>query len=353
MSVLLTSANFGLLSLFWAIAIFFFLSSLLICLSIIIRRLYRNRKAKRRDKQRTNFQSYVVDYIRETPEGGHYLDMPKCHIQDITDIFLHYFQTLKGEKRETLQDMISASEIEAKIVESTKDGTRGVRMRAVRVLSYLETQNSLQVIFESLSSDDKYVRLTAMRSLVKRKAVFFLDAIIESCLEAFPEDYKLLSSILSNFGNEIIEPLENIISTSENDVLTTASLETLVLIMPMHTSLDFDVLMKSESEDVRAAAVSLAAISKHNNVVNPLLLGLSDPSVKVKIRAAKVANSLKRSDLTSDLYALEADPFLWVRYWALRAIWVSGQSGQKLITSMTSTNPMAERLALEMSSGYV
>lgn len=323
------------------------------CLGIIVRRLYRNRKAKRRDKQREIFQNYVIDYIRETPEKTNYLDMPRCHIQDVTDIFLHYFQTLKGEKRETLQYMISDSGIESQIVKSTTEGTRGVRMRAVRVLSYLNTQNSLQVIFQSLSSDDKYVRLTAMRSLVKRKSVFFLDAMIESCLEAFPDDYKLLSSILSNFGPEIVEPLEEKIRTSDNDVLVTACLETLSLIMPMQTSLDFERLMQSDSEDVRAAALYLAAISKHDNAVNPLRLGLSDASIKVKIRAAKTASSLKRADLASELYSLESDPFLWVRYWALRAIWMSGKSGQKLIQSMSTTNPMAKNVDLEMSSGYV
>ena len=353
MSASLITDKINLLSLLWAVALLFLALSFLLCLGIVIRRMHRNRKAKHREKQRENFQSYIVTLVSGTVVDKHYTDMPPCHIQDKTDIFLHYFQTLKGEKRETLQDLIVRSEIEEEIIESTTHGTRGVRMRAVRVLSYLNTQSSLQVIFKSLSSVDKYVRLTAMRSLVKRKAVFFLDAIIESCLDAFPADYKLISGILSNFGREIIEPLENTIRTSENDILTTACLETLVLIMPMQTSLDFRKLMESKSEDVRAAALSLSAITKHNHQVNPLLMGLKDSSTRVKIRAVKMANDLKRSDLTSNLYELTSDPALWVRYWALRAIWVSGDPGQQLVSSMTETTSMAESVALEMRSGYV
>ena len=352
MSVLLTSARFELLGLFWAIALLFLGLSFLICLGILIRRIFRNRQAKFRENQKENFQTYVVNLVRDAPEIIHFRDMPECHIEDVTDIFLHYFQTLKGTKKETLQDMISGSGLEAEIVTSTKTGTRGVRMRAVRVLSYLETQKSLQVIFDSLNSDDKYVRLTAIRSLVKRKAVFFLDDIIESCLEAFPEDYKLLASILSDFGDEIVEPLEKIIQTSKNDILITACLETLILLMPMQTSLNFERLMNSSSQNVRAAALSLSAITKHDNKVNPLLMGLRDRSTQVKIRAAKITNNFKRADLTSELFELSSDPVMWVRYWALRGIWVSGASGQKLVTSMT-TNPMAENVALEMRSGYV
>jgi len=353
MLVLLTSAKYELLSLFWAIAFLFLGLSCLICLGMVIRRIFRNRKAKFRDKQRENFQAYIINQLRADVEAFHDLKMPACHIQDVTDIFLHHFQTLKGQKKNMLQDMIYDSGIEEKIVASTRVGTRGVRMRAVRVLSYLDTQNSLQVIFESLSSDDKYVRLTAMRSLVKRKAVFFLDAIIESCLAAFPADYKLLSGILSNFGNEVIEPLEKMIQTSKDDTLITACLETLVLIMPMQTSVDFERFLKSTSESVRAAALSLSAITKHESRVNPLVLGLTDRFIKVKIRAAKIANSFKRSDLTSELFELTSDPFMWVRYWAFRGIWVSGASGQKLVNSMKATHSMAENVELEMSSGYV
>ena len=357
MSALLTSARFELLSLFWAIAFLFIGLSFLICLSIVIRRINRNRKAKLRKKQKIKFQNYTVACIRDTSdessENWNLRDIPKCHIQDVTDIFLHYFQTLKGKKKEILQDMISNSSLETEIVESTKYGTRGMRMRAVRVLSYLNTQNSSQVIFESLSSDDKYVRLTAMRSLVKRKAIFFLDAIIESCLEAFPNDYKLLSGILHNFGNDIIEPLEEHVKNSDNDVLITACLETLILIMPMQTSVNFENLMKSSSDSVRAAALSLSAITKHSEGVNPIVLGLMDNSIQVKIRAAKMTNKLKRADLTSELYNLTSDPVMWVRYWAYRGIWSSGESGQKLVASMTKTNPMAENVALEMRFGYV
>lgn len=309
--------------------------------------------AKRRDKQKTNFQNYVVNYIRNMPEGGPDFEMPKCNIENVTEVFLHSFRTLKGQRKEALQDMIFASGIESKIIESSRQGTRGVRMRAVRVLSYLKSQNSLQVIFESLASEDKYVRLTAMRSLVKRKAVFFLDEIIESCLDAFPTDYILLSSILSNFGAEIIEPLEKIIATSDNDILITACLETLVLIMPMRASVNFERLMQNQSEDVRAAAVSLSAITKHDDLVNPILLGLMDESTKVKIRAARIANKLKRADLTSDLYRLKSNPVFWVRYWALRGIWVSGQSGQKLVTSLSANDTMAKNVDLEIRSGYV
>ena len=353
MLVSLTNARIDLLHVFWGIAIFFLSLSALLCLGIVFRRVLKNHKMKFREKEKILFQAYVLDSLQISEGQIDFSSIPECHIDDITDIFLHNFQTLKGNKRAILQDLISNSNLENRIRDRTQKGTRGARMRAVRVLSYLNTQNSLQVIFRSLSSEDKYIRLTAMRSLVKRDASFFLDAIIESCLDAFPADHNLLAGIISNFRADITEDLEGLIQTSDDPVLVAGCLETLSLIMPMETAVDFGNLMENPDKIVRAAALSLSSITKNNAVVEPIVLGLRDTATHVKIRAAKAANSLKRSDLTSELFKLTDDPVLWVRYWAFRGIWVSGQSGQKLVISMRESHEMAGKVAKEMRSGYV
>lgn len=357
MLVSLINASSNLLSLFWAVSFLLLGVSLLLCLVIIIRRAICNRISTRRETQKNAFQAYLSNVMKDAPE--HTLkeqglrNAPACHIMDMTDVFLHHFRTLKGKKNEYLQDMISDSGIEAQIIKSTYKGIRGIRMRAVRTLSYLNSQTSLQVIFNNLSSDDKYVRLTAARCLVRRKAIFFLNPIIDSCIEAFPQDFKLLAGILAGFGNDMIEPLEDFVRQSDNNVIKTACLEAVITIMPPKTSLDLGTLMESSDKTVRAATLALSAIVKHPDTSDPLLLGLKDDATLVKLRAIKIAYKLKRPDLTPELYKLTSDPIMWVRYWALRAIWVTGHSGQKFIATLAKTNPMAANVSLEMSSGYV
>jgi len=354
MSVLPTNADFSLLSLFWGVSMLFLGVSFLLCLAIILRRILRNQKASKRKRQKADFQLYINEIInKDISTDRNLLGAPDCHIQDMTDVFLHYFRTLRGKKLEYLQDLISQSDIESRIIHSSYKGIRGSRMRAVRTLSYLNTQSSLQVIFENLSSNDKYVRLTAARCLVRRKGFCFLSDIINACNEAFPNDYQILAGILAAFGTDIIEPLENLIRRSNDSVVKTACLEALILIMPPFSSLDFEALMQDENETVRAAALSLSAIVDHEGIIEPLLLGLQDQALPVKIRAVKIACKLKRSDVTPQLYQLSTDPAMWVRYWALRAIWVTGQSGQQFVNSLIKTNPMAANVALEMKSGYV
>lgn len=353
MLVSLTSANVNLLMVFWGLTLSFLAISIFLCAAIAFRRIWRNRQALKRDKQRAHLQSFLSLALREDKENYKLSEAPECETPEMARVLLHYFRTLKGEALERLQEKISGSEWEARLIENTREDIRGVRMRCLRTLSYLGTQHSLQVIFDNLSSKDKYVRLTAARCLVRRRTYCYLGPIIESLSEAFPRNYKLLAGVIAQFGADSIDTLESYIRRSKDGVVKTACLEAMVLIMPAKTSLNLAALMDDETESVRAAALSLSAVSAYGEGEDPLRLGLSDTATSVKIRAAKMACDLKRRDITADLYKLSDDSVMWVRYWALRAIWMSGEAGQKFVNSLAPNQLMAQKVALEMRSGYV
>ena len=352
MSDLPTNASIDLLGAIWILSLFMLGAALLLCFAITLRRWLRNRLMARRDTQRAVFETYITALLNAENDAPR-LERPACHVEDIADVLLHYFRTVRGHRLERLRDFISEMDLEARIIESSQTGIRGTRMRALRVLAYLETQNSLQVIFDNLTSQDRYVRLTAARGLVERKGLFYLGTIIEACASAYPEDYRLLAGILADFGQDAVDPLETLVRQTDQSKVRTAALEALVLIMPPRTTLDLGVLMTDPDENVRASALSLSGVSDHNSQAEPLLLGLKDTAISVKIRAAKMACERRRTDVTEQLFSLSSDPVMWVRYWALRAIWVSGQSGEKFVDSLSRTNPTAADVALEMRAGYV
>jgi hypothetical protein len=350
----LISADFNLFTVFAGITFSFLATSVLLCLAIVLRRIWRNKLAAQKEKAEADFRNYIALALRKESEDDHdTTQAPKCQTSEMANVLLHYFRTLRGEKLEYLQEMISGSEWEKALTQSTFKGIRGVRMRCLRTLSYLKSQRSLQVIFDNLSSQDKYVRLTAARCLVRRKSFCYLGPIIESLKEAFPQEFKILAGILAKFGLEGVELLEGYITRTTDSVVKTACLEALILIMPAKTSLDFAELMADESNSVRAAALSLSEIAGHSREIDPLRLGLKDEATSVKMRAVKMAYNVRRTDLTADLYKLANDPVMWVRYWALRAIWVSGQAGQKFVATLAQTQTMAEKISLEMRSGFV
>lgn len=354
MLALPTSDNTGFLFLIWGITASFFLIAILLCAVITIRRFYRNRILIKREAKKAIYSRYLGDIIKAAQTENPKLEAePDCHIQDKTAIFLHYFRTLKGRKFTLLQDLISSAPVEEKIINSSFGGTRGSRMQAVKTLSYLNSQSSLEKIYGNLSSEDKYVRLTAARCLVRRKGLFFMNAIIEASLDGFPGDYKLLADILSRFGKDAVAYLESHIQNANDETSLAGCLEALVIIMPPQTTLNFSELMAHPTPAVRSATVALSAVVSHSDAIDPVRLGLTDEDVSVKIRAAKTAVNLKRSDLTSEFYALSSSSVMWLRYWSMRAIWASGNSGEKFVTSLSESHPMAANVAREMASGYV
>ncbi len=354
MLVSLTGGNVSFLTIVWSISFSLFGVSFALCFLTVLRRLWRNRKLRLRTRKTENFKTYLAEALRLGPDHPSNLnDAPSCDTAEMAGVLLHYFRTLRGKTKEHLELLISSSALEDKLIQSTFIGIRGTRMRSLRTLSYLGSQKSFQVIFNNLSSEDKYVRLTAARCLVRREGICYLSSVVDSLIEAFPDDFKLIAGVLEGLGREGIEPIEDIIKRSENNIIKTAGLEALVLIMPAHTSLDISQLMLDPSETVRAGALALSAVVSHDNRLDPLKLGLADNTISVKIRATKIACRVKRSDVMADLYKLTKDPIMWVRYWAFRAIWMSGQSGQKFVTSRSASETMAANVALEMKSGYV
>ena len=354
MSALLTNVNLSLIQGVWGITSIFLGAAILMCLVLTIRRIKRNSRALQREDQKAKFNNYLGERIKEGKENTAPLQFEgTCHIHDITAVFLHYFRTLKGKKLEFLQDLISGSDIEDRMIASSFEGTRGTRMQTVKTLSYLTSQSSLATIHGNLESEDKYIRLTAARCLVRRKGFFYIQSIIESCVDGFPGNHKLLADILSRFGSDAVSPLEAIIKTTSDETSLIGCIEALVIIMPPKSTLDFASLMGHKNPAIRSATVALSTVSAHSEEIDPLRLGLTDEDISVKIRSAKIACFLKRSDLISEFYALTDSPVMWLRYWSMRAIWASGKQGEQFVNSLKSANPMAAEVALEMESGYV
>ena len=343
--------NFSIIHAIWMITLVFFLTSILTCVMIIFRRIRRNRIGNERDRQKIAFQTALLGSLKLSDDEK--LDLPECDIREISSTLLHLFRTLKGQHFEILQDRVCATDLETRLIDATKIGIRGTRMRALKVLSYLNSDTSLIAAFDRLNSSDKYVRLTAARALAKRRAHIFLKDIISSLVEAFPDNPDITAYILVDFGHDACSFLEDHIETNENSIERIACLKALYELRPSKIGIDLSDLVRSKDPALAISAISLASVTNQTNIIAPMLEGLSRDETKLKIGTSKIASKLRRKKLVPALYELTDDPELWVRYWALKAIWNTGASGRQFIDALAHKNPTAADLSLEMRSGYV
>jgi len=354
MSASLTKIDINLLYLVWGVAITFAGSAVLLCMFLSVRRFWRNKDARKSARETAIFDVYICNVLKSESSLDELIqDMPVCSVDEMSAVILHYFRTMRGKGYERLQTLILTSDLESLIIQASRRGIRGRKAQAIKVLSYLTSPESLQVIFENLHSKDKYILLTVARCLVRRGALEYLPDILQICRVTFPTNIPLLADIVAKYGDPAVHPLETIIAVTDDEIIRAACLEALILIMPAHTKINLVQLMQSTEPAVRAAALSLSTISQHPNAIDPIRIGLEDKTTKVKIRAAKLACKARRSDMVEPLHNLLNDPVIWVRYWALKAIWETGDAGQKFVSLLGETNPMAKNVACEMRSGYV
>ena len=332
------------------VTIAFLAVSFLVCLAMYLRRFWRNFVDRTRIRHNHKYDE-LITYMLSLPGDEHaqkalltFRGLPSA----LSRSMLNFFRTVRGVQARHLSELVSNSVLERRIIKATRKGTRGYRMRALQVLSYLETERSLDVVRKHLKSHNRYERLTAARALTRRKSYADFAAIVASLSAAFPRRTDLLAEVIVNFGPEIQPALEDVFRQSRRARVRVACLAALKRLAPASTSLDLSQLMDDPSDAVRAAAISLSAICDDSGRSDLLLTGLSDDTIAVKISSAKVAGAVSRPDTAPFLYKLSNDPSFWVRYWAVRALWNLGRTGQQMVASIASSNDANSVMAADV-----
>ncbi len=325
----------------------FLAASFLICLVLYIRRFARNALYRMRQRHNQHFDMLITQVLDYPDDDERRLALLKHRglPSALARSMLNFFRTIRGARAERLSALISNTVLEQRLIKATRKGTRGYRMRAVQVLSYLETERSLRVVRKHLKSRNRYERLTAARALTRRKSYQDFADIVASLSSAFPRRTDLLAEVIVNFGPEIQTALETVFRQSRRTRVRVACLDALKRLAPARTSLNLSELMEDNAPKVRAAAISLSAICEDASQSDLLLKGLADDAISVKISSAKVASMVSRPDTAPQLYKLSQDSHFWVRYWAVRAMWGLGKTGRQMVTSIAGSDDIGSAMA--------
>lgn len=340
----------------WSISGGLLAISVFLCTLLTFRRCTRNFVDRARIRHNAKYDELIAEVLNNPsdPDARKRLFKYRGSATALNRSLLNYFRTVRGRHADALRQLIRTSNFERRILSATQNGTRGRRMRALQVLSYVQTPAALNCVRRHLRSSNRYERLTAARALARQKSLSDCGAVVASLASSFPRKPQLVAEVLVSFGAEVQTPLERIILKSNREIVITACLEALVVLSPVTTNLDLSALMRRQNSDVRAAAVSLSAISDDTSGADLLVSGLKDDAIAVKIRAAKIACEVSRRDLAPQLYTLTKDPSFWVRYWAVRAIWKLGRTGRQMVASLARENEpgseMAAGVLLEMEA---
>lgn len=345
---LLKSTENVLLFTLWCISSTLIVVSLSVAIWLSVRRVRRNRRNTRTEQHQQKFEAFLQDLISkdEYPKDVFLPSEIRSDRTAVTAGLLNFFKLVSGEDALKLKIIVERLDLESVVQAAITWSNRGKRMRAFHVLSFLDTSSSLKTICKYLYSTDKYIRLSVARCIARRRVMSLISETAESVSFAFPDDEKMLADVLSRFGLKAVPRVETIALKHRDPTIVAGVLETLIRLRPEESQLNMNDFIDHSDERVRAAAVELSTIIRSQDDL--LLTGLSDQSRKVKIRSLKVAAREKRSDTFADLYRLMNDPFMWVRYWAMRAALNTGQSGESLMRTLSRQQSVVGDLAIDV-----
>ena len=329
----LTIFDLNLLRFLWQVAFAFAGVSVLMVLSLAYRRAVENQLMEQRLEIRQVFRNQLSNMIdrKILPHPSNRPEIPPDSLGAFVEACLGFFRNLSGPDQSHLARILGIWNMEPALKNIIETGERGYKIRALSLLSFLETDTSIEMLELALADPDPYIQLSAIRCLARRGSLNSLGKILEALRKLNWDNALPIADAFQRFDQRIIPDLEDVVETADNPILRLAALQALVLLKPIQTDLDLSNCMQDSNPEIRAAAVALSEFVTCRSGQDIIPIGISDQSPIVRIRAIKALLSHQRLDLLSRLHKCLEDPEWWVRYWAGHAIYNLGHSGVEIL----------------------
>ena len=333
MSGFLIIFDLNLLRFLWQIAFAFAGISVLMVVSLAYRRAIENQLMQQRQEAKQSFRTELSNMIGRQilPHPSTRPEIAPENLPAFVEACLGFFRNLSGPDQNHLARILQIWELEPALHNIIQTGERGYKIRALSLLSFLQSDTSINLLESALDDPDPYIQLSAIRCLARRGSLGSLNRILDALRKLDWDNALPIADAFQRFDRRIIPDLEDVVCSADDPVLRLAALQALVLLKPMQTKLDLSDCMQDDNPELRAATVALSEYVTCRSGQDILGMGLSDDSSIVRIRAIKALLNHRRMDLLGRVHACLEDPDWWVRYWAGHAIYNLGESGIEIL----------------------
>lgn len=318
--------------------VFFLAANLFLVGYIVIRRLVRVPGELSREKRRQAYAIMVNNFLihdidPSDADADSFTSSNKLNNDALEYIISERLRLLKGQNRLRLAKIYELSGLtDIRINELMKGGV-WQRRKAAGALGNVFSERAVLALTVALQDPDEDVRLIAVKSLAKMKAVSSIEYIVSLFRDLSDDRCTNVADAVINFGMPAGESLINMLSDSNEKARYWAS----VCLSNIHVVSGHgecivvakkiaEILPREPSARVRA---SLCQTLGHVNVVmidstDILMPMLDDPEAVVRQAAAKALGTLANPAASESLFALLNDPVWEVNHAASRALAVLG-----------------------------
>ena len=337
------------LSAIWWVSVALALGTVLIAVALLLRRAAADRHRDERVAvaERLRRQLLAVQQPALARDLSAFPPLPAQHHPIAMEVGLDMLRAVRGEGAQRVVQMLLRWGLEGYVIRSAASGSRGERIAAVTLLSYLDSDASLTALLEQAESKSTYVRLAALRGLARRNARADLMAICRFMGE--DTNTRVLADILARFSSEAAGDLCRLARAGQADEVRLAAVVALGAIAALEgTATLVELARQDPNENIRAQAVDSLAKIGDRRAEEVVLEALSDSSPGVRARAATAAGSLRVAGAITHLGKQLGDADWWARFRAAESLLNFGDRGAALLRSVAAQQGRAADIARDV-----
>ena len=328
---------------FWAGLISFLLAALTI-LGILLLRALEAWRARRKQRLLNTWRPLLVRTL-----AGERTSPPALRSGELIDflyLWLHFHESLRGEAKDALNDMLHAQQLLDPMCRTLKRGSIQHKLVVATALGHAHGREAWSELESLAHADSPVLSMTAARALMLIDAEAAADIVIPLILQRRDWSPARLAIML----NEVEQPFVERFLQTVNEAANTKApylvrLLHLVEAMGLNRPLPFvaKLLRAVDQPEIIAACLRML----NDPTCLPLVRALaSHPHWIVRVQVANVLRRLgSREDLPSLLQLLCA-PEWWVRYRAAQAITAAPYLGKDELGQLQATQ--ADRYARDI-----
>lgn len=303
----------------WTVSILLAIWALLAVFSLIVVRVFRERRVSRQAAICASLREKVITHIAmrsEDPMAEAALDRP-----GFITVALDLLMQIDGESRSRLVALMHRRNIENRLRHGLRQMNQSKRVTAAEALRYFPSHETRNALLRALRDRDLDVRLAAASSLVSLNVAPPLGELLAAIAHKGHAIPVRLGQILRDYCEKHPDAVIAVVrQKSLHPFIRAKAIETLAATGDSRHISAIQSLVLAPEPDLRAAALRAFARLSDLKSRDAIALCLRDKSWFVRAAAADTAGRLGLYDLVPLIVPLVDDEQWWVRFRASEAL---------------------------------
>jgi len=324
--------------------------STIIMSCLVFRRIFQDYRAKKNAVRTKELNNFLYAALKvQVPLTAD--SIPRLRQKDVPVALialLDMLRALRGKEAERIIEIAEMWRMSERLEEVVENGSKGQRIQALTLLSYIRDENARAILLASAEDMDIYVQMAALRGLAKRNEIEDLHFIVDCLSRSLNTNTLLLADVLKQFGKPATPHLLHLANLDAKVEIRLAAIMALGFIGSLDAVDGLIKLLDDERLDIRASAISALGRIGDRRAAETILSMIEDDNDAVRIQVIRALGRIRETSAMPKLLEALSDDNWWVRYRAAEALFNLGSKGQALLRAVSKQTDNAGIIATQV-----